>query len=278
MQTTMGATMKQRRKGVGVRVIIYFLGVLAFASWTVSACGEDKMYKEFDGIMIFYTPQDTATYRALLPEVFDLPDEPVVQAFVIDYYSMALGTLDPYQETAIFLLAKYKGEAVWYCVTMPLTSDEGRIRGIRYLGYPKVLADVTFTRETPLFRGNLKAYGKTILEVSLDTKDHPVTDAERQWFRRLAGIPLLNFLNGKLVKPRPDGSKVTTMLDLSEKYPQIFHVAAGKASWTAYPEAAPADGGWRPKAFGIGVKEIVLAYYFRNKYGFSFGKPEIVSK
>lgn len=270
--------MKHQMNRTGIRILICLLGVLVIGAWAGPACGKDKMYKEFDGIMIFYTPKDAAAYRALLPKVFDLPDEPVVQAFVIDYYSMAPGTLDPYQETAIFLLGKYKGEAVWYCATMPLTSEEGRIRGIKYLGYPKVLADVDFTREPPLFRGSLKTGGKTILDVSIDTKDHPVTDAERLWFRRLAGIPLLNFLNGKLVKPRPDGSKVTTMLDLSEKFPQVFHVATGKASWAAYPDAAPAEGGWRPQAFGIGVKEIVLAYYFRNKFGFSFGKPEVVSE
>ena len=46
---------------------------------------------------------------------------------------------------------------------------------------------------------------------------------------------------------------------------------------TGHPEAAPKDNDWRPKAFGIEVKEIVLAYYFQNKYGFSFGQPKIVS-
>ena len=67
------------------------------------------------------------------------------------------------------------------------------------------------------------------------------------------------------------------MLELSEKYPQTFKVQVGRAKLTGYPEAAPKDNDWRPEAFGIAVKEIVLAYYFQNKYGFSFGQPKWVS-
>jgi len=46
---------------------------------------------------------------------------------------------------------------------------------------------------------------------------------------------------------------------------------------STYSEAAPTDNDWRPKAFGIEVKEIVLAYYFQNKYGFSFGRVKEIS-
>jgi hypothetical protein len=162
---------------------------------------------------------------------------------------------------------------------MPVTTDEARIAGIRYLGYPKVLAEVNFTREQPVFRGSIKANGKTILEVALDTEHHPVTDGERQWFRRLVGIPLLNFLNGKLVKLRPGSRKdQLTMLDLSEKYPEVFQTKTGNARWAAHPEAAPKADYWQPEAFGMEAKEIVLAYYFQNKYGFNSGRPEEVAK
>lgn len=271
--------MKRRVYLLGAGVVMCLAGVLAIASFDGPAYGQDKMYKEFDGIMLYYTPKDTITYRALLPEVFDLPDEPMVQAFVIDYYKMAPWSLKPYQEAALFLLAKYKGEEIWHCITMPVTTDRARIGGIKNLGYPKVLAEVNFTREAPIYSGNLKANGKTILEVSLDTKDHPATDGDRQWFRRLAGIPSFNFLNGKLVNPVPGSRKSQpTMLDLSEMYPETFKVLIGKAQWTVYPDAAPRDNDWRPRVFEIGVKEIVLAYYFQNKYGFSFGRPEEISK
>jgi acetoacetate decarboxylase len=242
------------------------------------AYGQGNMYEEFDGVMLFYTPKDTTTYRELLPQVFDLPDQPLVEVFDIDYYKMAPWSLEPYREVAIFLLAKYKGEEIWHCITMPVTTDKARIGGITYLGYPKVLAEVNFVRQSPVFSGNLKVDGKTILELTLDTKDRTATDKEREWFKRLTGIPSLNFLKGKLIDPVPAARNAkTNMLELSEKFPQTFKVQVGRATLIGYPEAAPKANDWRPKAFGIEVKEIVLAYYFQNKYGFSFGRVKEIS-
>ena len=270
--------MKRPFRVVGVSILMGLLAILAVGSQGGPAWGQDFMYKEFDGIMLFYTPKDTAAYRELLPQVFDLPDQPLVEVFDIDYYKMAPWALEPYREVAVFLLAKYKGEEIWHCITMPVTSDRARIGGIRGLGYPKVMAEIIFDRKPPVFSGSLKANGKTILEVSLDTKDQSVTPKEKEWFKRLTGIPSLNFRNGKLLDPVPGARNArTNMLELSEKFPQTFTVQVGRATLTGHPEAAPRENDWRPKAFGIEVKEIVLAYYFQNKYGFSFGQPKIVS-
>ncbi len=242
------------------------------------AYSQDFMYKEFDGIILFYTPKDTAAYRALLPEIFDLPQNPLVEVFFFDYYKMAPWALEPYREAAVFLLARYKGEETWHCITMPVTSEKARIGGIRNLGYPKVLAEVAFDRQEPLFSGSLKFNGKSIMEVTLDTGVQGIGHQEREWFKRLTGIPSLNIREGKLVDPLP-GSRNSkfSMLDLAERYPEIFKVQVGRATLTGHPEAAPLDQDWRPKAFGIEIKEIVLAYYFQNKHGFSFGRPKVVS-
>jgi hypothetical protein len=272
--------MKRPACFVAVLALMCLVGILAAGSLTDPAYGQSRgnMYEEFDGIMLFYTPKDTTVYRELLPQVFDLPDQPLVEVFDIDYYKMAPWSLESYREVAVFLLAKYKGEEIWHCITMPVTSDRARIGGIRNLGYPKVLAEITFDRKSPLFSGSLKANGKTILEISLDTADRPVTDKEKEWFKRLTGIPSLNYRNGKLVDPVPSARQSkTNMLELSEKFPQTFKVQVGRAILTGHPEAAPKENDWRPKAFGIEVKEIVLAYYFQNKYGFSFGQVKEIS-
>jgi len=265
------------KKSSGV-VLVFFMGVigfLAFGSLTDSAYAQVKQYQEYDGIMLFYTPKDVTVYRELLPAVFDLPDQPLVEVFVFDFYKMAPGGLEPYREAAIFLLGNYKGEQIWHCITMPVTSERARIRN---QGYPKVLAEVTLVRKSPLFSGILKAKGKTIMELTLDTEGRTVNPKEKDWFVRLTGIPSLNFLNGKLIDPMPrSGKPRINILDLSEKYPDIFKVRVGKAVLTTFPENARKDSDWRPKAFGIEVKEIVLAYYFQNKYGFSFGTPKVVS-
>jgi len=268
------------KRSVYLSVIMTFMFVIGAVAPTLGADTTQRrghMYEEFDGVNFFYIPKDTVIYRELLPEVFDMPDQPLVHVFLVDYYKMAPWALEPYREVAVFLLGKYKGEETWHCITMPVTSDRARIGGITRLGYPKVMADITFSRNEPIFSGVMKADGKTILEVTLDTKDHPVTDEEREWFDRLAGIPSLNFLRGKLVNPVPAGrgSKVT-MLGLSERYPNLFKVLTGKVTLVTHPEAAPQASDWRPKAFAIDVGEVVLAYYSQNKYGFSFGRIQRV--
>jgi len=253
------------------------IGVVAPAPPANAAESRGFMYEEFDGVMLYYLPKDTTTYRELLPPVFEMPSEPLVHVFVIDYYKMAAWSIEPYREVAVFLLGKYKGEEMWHCITMPVTSDRARIGGIRNLGYPKVMADITFNHNAPIYSGIMKVDGKTILELTLDTKDHPVTAKEREWFDRLAGIPSLNFLRGKLTDPVPAarGSK-GTMLGASEKYPKLIKVLTGQATLVTHPEAAPTASDWRPKAFALEVKEIVLSYYFQNKYGFSFGPTKTV--
>jgi len=260
-------------------VLIWSLAV-GFGGLVQPAAADSRgnMYREFDGIMVFYQPADTVVYRELLPEVFELPAEPLVQVFVIDYYKMAPWSLEPYLEAAVFLLARYKGEEAWHCVTMPVTSEKARIGGVTRLGYPKVLAEVTLDRKTPVYTGALKADGKTILEVKLDAGAPADSRQVRTWFDRLTGIRSLNILNGQLVDPMPRAreSKVT-MLDLSERYPDTFKIQPGQATLIRHPEAAPQGNGWRSKAFAIEVREIVLAYYFQNKYGFSFGRTETVS-
>jgi len=258
--------------------LMSLIGLAALAPSAEAASGQGNMYEEFDGIMLFYTTTDMITYRELLPEVFDLPDEPLVEVFVIDYYKMASWALEPYLEVAVFLLAKHKGQEIWHCITMPVTSERARLGGINRLGYPKVLAEVALDRNAPVFSGTLKTGGKTLLEVTLDTKDRTVTTKEKEWFDRLTGIPSLNILRGRLLDPMPGARKAKiNMLELSSMYPDTFKVQVGKATLVTHPEAAPKDNGWRPKAFAVEVKEIVLAYYFQNKYGFSFGQTKIIS-
>jgi hypothetical protein len=270
--------MKRSACFAGVLGLICLVVILAVGLLERPGYGQGNEYEEYDGVMLFYTPKDTTTYRELLPNVFDLPDQPLVEVFDIDYYKMASWSLEPYREIGVFLLAKYKGEEIWHCITMPVTSERARIGGIKNLGYPKVLAEVNFVRQSPVFSGNLKADGKTILELTLNTKDRTVSDKEREWFRRLIGIPSLNFLNGKLIDPLPAFSNAKfNLLELSEKFPEICKVQVGKATIAGYPEATPKADDWRPRAFGIEVREIVLAYYFQNKYGFSVGRVKEIS-
>jgi hypothetical protein len=254
---------------------IIFLTLLFLGCENLKSSG--NMYEEFDGVLVFYEPQDTTLYRELLPDVFDIPDSPLVEVFVIDYYKMAPWAIKPYLEAAVFLLAKYNGQEAWHCITMPVTTDSARLGGILYFGYPKVMGDISFQRNTTNYTGTLNAGDNTVMNISLNTKNHTATQDEIKWFKRLTGIPSLNILRGEVVNPLPGTENQTqSLLELSEKYPDILEVKVGKPSLLFYPDAAREYNDWKDNSFRIKPKKIVLSYYFKNKYGFSFGKAKKV--
>ena len=95
-------------------------------------------YLENDGIFMYYQTEEKETYRKLLPEVFDMPDRLLVYTFVSDFYKME-GQTQPYKEASIFLLGEYKGEKIWHCIYMPVTSEESMKMGVIRLGLPKTM-------------------------------------------------------------------------------------------------------------------------------------------
>ncbi len=231
--------------------------------------GKEKWCREFYGITVFYRPLEVDTYRRLLPGVFNMPADPLVQVYVFHFSKMA-SWFKPYHETAVFLLAEYQGRTVWHCITMPVTTDQARVGGIR-LGYPKVLGDITLDRTASEFRGTLKAQAQTILELTLNTEGHEIMPDEKEWFDKLKRIGSLNILNGRVFDPLPAmRSARYSLYDLSQMNPALFTVEVGRAKLAQHPKATPRERDWRPSAFAVEPKEIVLAYYFKNRVGFDW--------
>jgi hypothetical protein len=252
-------------------VVFLFVFVLGCSSVLRQEQSEPRYtYHEFDGICLFYKPADIAAYRLLLPPVFEMPEEPLVWAFVIDYYKMDRAT-PPYREAAIYLLAQYNGKPAWHCVTMPVTSDEARIAGIYYLGYPKITGGVTLKRNFPLYIGQLRLNRQTVMTISLDAKDHTITNGEKEWFEKLKAIPQLNILNGKVYEPRfGSGSGEKTLPEIAALYPDKFQLKVGMAKLFVDPITARWHSERQGRIFGIKPTEIVLAYYFKNKFVLRF--------
>ena len=226
-------------------------------------------YYEFDGVFVYYRTQDISTYRELLPKVFDMPDEPLVMAFVMDYYKMDRLT-EPYQEVAVFLLAKYKQRTGWHCLTMPVTSDEARIGGIRYLGYPKIMGDIKFQREPSTYIGILMLNNKTIMTIKFDPKKgSEVSKSEEEWFDKLQGLTSFNLLNGKVYEP--EFGRKTNLLKTSRLYPDKLIIKTGTANLTQDSEAAGESSERLGRIFSIKPSEIVLAYYLKNSSTMTFG-------
>ena len=215
---------------------------------------------------MFYKTKDASVYQELLPHVFTIPDEPMVMAFVKDYYHMDKAT-EPYKEAVLFLLVQYDGKPAWYCVTMPVTSNEARIGGILFLGYPKIMGVVTLERRYSVTIGILRRKGKTLMKIIHDAGGHVITNEEQEWFEKLKDIPILNILNGKVFRPKFVGSRGQfTLLEIAEAFPEKFQIKVGKAELFTDPEAAGAYFKRLARIFSLRPTEIFLTYYFKNKF------------
>jgi hypothetical protein len=122
-------------------------------------------------------------------------------------------------------------------------------------------------RDFPLYTGQLKLNKQTVMTITLDTKDHTITSEERQWFEKLKAIPQLNILNGKVYEPKfGSGTGEKTLLEIAEQYPDKFQLKVGKAGLFLDQKAAADYSERLGRIFGIKPQEIVLAYYFKNKF------------
>lgn len=251
--------------------LIFIIAVVSIGCSHMSSSPEPRYtYHEFDTVFIYYKTTDIETYQKLLPPQFSMPDEPMVMAFVADYYHMDARTM-PYLEAAVFLLVDYEGQPAWHCVTMPVTSDEARWGGIHYLGYPKILGDVGFDRSPDRFKGVLKLKDKTVMAITLDTTTHQITDSETRMFDWLKTTRSLNILNGAVYEPK-FGNRNTSLslLQTAAMYPDKLEVKVGRADLVMDAAAAAAYSERMGRIFSIRPSQQVLAYYLKNKFVVGF--------
>lgn len=250
-----------------IHPLIWFVVLLAMGCAHASESMEPKYtYHEFDMVFVYYKTTDTETYRKLLPAQFSMPADPMVMAFVADYYHMDARTM-PYLEAAVFLLVDYEGQPAWHCVTMPVTSDEARWGGVTYLGYPKILGDVALDRATDRFDGELKLKGRRVMSLALDTSGHQISEDETRMFDWLKGVRSLNILNGEVYEPK-FGNRNTelSLLQVAAEYPDKLEVKVGRANLVMDAEAAAAYSERLGRIFSIRPSQQVLAYYLKNKF------------
>jgi len=261
--------------GTGLIILSLVIGCASLDKPNTNSTPEQPFtYYEFDGVCVYYKTQDISTYRELLPKIFDMPDEPLVMTFVMDYYKMDKAT-QPYKEVAVFLLAKYKQREGWHCVTMPVTSDEARIGGITFFGYPKIMGDIRFEHGESTYTGMLMLNNKTIMTVKFDPrKDNKVSRSEEEFFDKLSKLTDFNLLNGAVYEPE-FGNKVN-LLETSRLYPQYLTIKPGTANMTQDSNAAGAYSDNLGRIFSIKPSEIVLAYYLKNSSTMTFGSGKFV--
>jgi hypothetical protein len=126
------------------------------------------MFREFEGITTHFEPKDLSLYRKLLPEQFEMPDQPVVTIFVADYLRVVRWpfTRSRYQEWAVLLKSVWNGDEAWYVMTIAVTRWVAKVSGV-YLGFPKYIAEeITLARsgETRLAAAKYKGVTQLALE------------------------------------------------------------------------------------------------------------------
>jgi hypothetical protein len=106
------------------------------------------MYREFEAIKAIGQPHDLSLYRSLLPDCFDMPDQPAVFYFAADYQKVVSWpfkyhpwSMSRYLETSVLIRCVYQGEDGWHSLTMPFTTWISKHLGREYLGFPKYVAD-----------------------------------------------------------------------------------------------------------------------------------------
>jgi hypothetical protein len=128
--------------------------------------GTKGVFHEFQGIFTMVEPADLDLYRMLLPAPLEMPDQPVVSMFVVDYIEVYPWPMTRYQEGTVALRCKYKGQEGWHVKTMPVTKWVPN-KGGRNLGFPKyVTKAITLAPENGGWKGEAKDKGQ--LKLALD--------------------------------------------------------------------------------------------------------------
>jgi len=131
-------------------------------------------FQELRGIVTHYPPLDAHVYRGYLPPVFDVPADPIVMVFVIEYLRVSPWPFKRYLESAVLLKSSFHGREGWFPVTMPVTTWIAR-QGGHHLGFPKfVTPSITLANDGDVIRGHATGIQGGVLEVDLRfTPDRP---------------------------------------------------------------------------------------------------------
>jgi hypothetical protein len=119
-------------------------------------------YQQFRGLFGCTAAADLELFRKLLPEKFEMPAEPQVCFYILDFQISSLG---PYYESAIQLPAMYKGESAKYTLTMDVDSILALTAG-RGVGFPKYMGQISLEQNGNDWVGTASANGEVDLKAS----------------------------------------------------------------------------------------------------------------
>jgi len=164
-----------------------------------------RTFKKFHGISAIIDPADLELYRALLPDVYDMPDKPLVSLTVIEYVHIAAWPLlMSYREGVVALNSLFEDGTGWFILNMPVTRDLAAMMG-RRVGFPKKRVEsIEFLPERGIWKGKVANNGKDIFSVELSPDGaYPRFEHDRP----ACPVPVPPLEAAHLVKPLRVGSK-----------------------------------------------------------------------
>ena len=206
-----------------VYIVTAAVAISLFASGCDDFCGfksyeERGTWQDFHGIFTVVEPADLELYRELLPAELEMPEQPAVGVFIVDYVIVVPCPMRPYLEGALGIRCKYNGEVGWHTVTMPLNDVVAR-EGGRSIGFPKYLADVTLAQAGENWNGVVTHEG--VVRMYLEFTPGLTRELEPFEEELLAGgLPRLETPIFQVVPPG-EGSDLRR-ITLSDKVPAIW--------------------------------------------------------
>jgi hypothetical protein len=164
-----------------------------------------RIFKKFHGISAVIDPVDRELYRALLPDVFEMPDKPLVSLTIVEYVHIAAWPLlMSYHEGAVALSSRFGDGEGWFILDMPVTKGLAAMTG-RRIGFPKKRVEsIEFLPVQGVWQGEVSENGKDLFSVEL------APDGEYPRFehdRPPCPVPAPPLEVSHLVKPPRVGSK-----------------------------------------------------------------------
>jgi hypothetical protein len=155
-------------------------------------------YQQFTGLFGCTAPADLVLFRKMLPEKFEMPADPQVCFYTIDFKISSVG---PYHEAALLIPVTYKGESGKYVLSMDLDNYAATAGG-RALGFPKYMGEVSITQTGHDWVAKASANGKTDLEVNYTGECHKSDEFLWPDFINLTPIPSSTTSSEAFLPPR----------------------------------------------------------------------------
>jgi uncharacterized protein (DUF362 family) len=138
-------------------------------SGSIVTVNSDWSYQGQRAITAVYRPTDSALYRQLLPDAFEMPDSLQVIVTVVNYYNVSY-PLVPYNEGYVLLSCKYRGVEGVYTLTMPIDDKLANDAG-RSIGFNKYMADtIRLSENGGAWNGEVIHQGRSVMRMTFNPR------------------------------------------------------------------------------------------------------------